>query len=537
MTVAPPVPDQSISDLAPPQRWLAVRWETLAIAASVGAVAILRVIAVFHYRIDSDEPQHLHIVWAWANGLLPYRDVFDNHMPLFHILVAPLLRILGERADAVIAMRLAMLPLYAAMLAITFRIATRCYPRRVAIWSTIIAALFPLFLLCTVEFRTDNLWTIFWLASIATIVCAPLTLPRIAASGFLLGLAAAVSAKTTLLLLSVAVAAVCVGSVRARHAAVFLTAFLVPPAAIAIYFAAHGAWHPFVYGVITHNVVHHVRLLRLGLFPILLLLIALVARRAADTWQQLFLFVTTHFYGAALYCLWPLVEHEHWLPYFPLAAITLVPLVFTYRRAAIIALAEIVLVLGIGRLDRDATREGLSVIEQTLQLTAPGEFVMDLKGETVFRPRAFHYVLEPMTQYRIHSGRIADTIVADILRTRTMVIGPDLHGYPRPARRFLQRNFVFVGGVRVPGRILRDAEFQIDVPAQYAIVGRAAAFTGTLDGTVYDGPRQLTTGAHTISPLPAGESYALLWARAADRGLTPFGVAPRRHCNPRRRRP
>ena len=32
---------------------------------------------------DSDEPQHLHVVWAWANGLLPYRDVFDNHAPLF----------------------------------------------------------------------------------------------------------------------------------------------------------------------------------------------------------------------------------------------------------------------------------------------------------------------------------------------------------------------------------------------------------------------------------------------------------------------
>ena len=546
MTVAPSVPDQSVTDLAPPRGWLDVRWETLAIAASMTAAALLRIIAVFHYRIDSDEPQHLHMVWTWASGLLPYRDVFDNHMPLFHILFAPLLRVVGERADALIAMRLAMLPLYAAMIAITFRIATRCYPRRVAIWSTVIAALFPLFLLCSVEFRTDNLWTVFWLGSVAILVSAPLTTSRVALSGLLLGLAAAVSAKTTLLLLSIAVGAVFLPRRRMQYVAAFLAAFAIPPAAIAIYFAARGAWDPFVYGAITHNFVHRPHMARLFLFPVLLVLIAMLARRVADTPQRLFLFVTTHFYGAALYCLWPLVEHEHWLPYFPLAAITLVPLFFTYRRVVVIALAEIVLVTAVGRLHRDETRDGLSVIEQTLQLTSPGEFVMDLKGETVFRPRAFHYVLEPMTKRRIYAGRIADTIVSDILRTRTMVIGPDLYGYPRAARRFVQKNFVFIGAVCVPGRILREMSFQIDVPAEYAIVGRSDAFDGALDGRPYDGARQLAAGIHTISPVPSGESYALLWARAADRGFTPFGVIHKRvagrhhhpkgvHCNPRSR--
>ena len=536
MTVAPSVPDQTVTDLAPTRVWLNVRWETLAIAASMTAAAILRIIAVFHYRIDSDEPQHLHMVWTWVSGLLPYRDVFDNHMPLFHILFAPLLRVVGERADALIAMRLAMLPLYAAMIAITFRIATRCYPRRVAIWSTVIAALFPLFLLCSVEFRTDNLWTVFWLGSVAILVSAPLTTSRVAMSGFLLGLAAAVSAKTTLLLLSIAVGTVFLPRRRMRYIAAFLAAFAIPPAAIAVYFAARGAWDPFAYGVITHNVVHRTHVARLFLFPVLLILIAMLARRVADTPQRFFLFVTTHFYGAALYCLWPLVEHEHWLPYFPLAAITLVPLFFTYRRVVVIALAEIVLVTATGRLHRDETRDGLLVIEQTLQLTSPGEFVMDLKGETVFRPRAFYYVLEPMTKRRIQAGKIADTIVSDILRTRTMLIGPDLYGYPRAARRFLQKNFVFIGAVRVPGRILREMSFQVDVPAEYAIVGRSDAFDGALDGRPYDGARHLAAGIHTISPMPSGESYALLWARAAERGFTPFGLARAPRCNPRRRR-
>lgn len=538
MTFAPTESDESVAEPRS-EPWLQVRWQTIAFAAFVVAAALLRVIAVFRYRIDSDEPQHLHVVWAWANGLLPYRDVFDNHMPLFHMLFAPLLRVLGERADALIAMRLAMLALYAVMIALTFRIATRCYPRRIAYWSTVVAALFPLFLLWSVEFRTDDLWTIFWLASIAVLVAAPLTTSRVAASGFLLGLAAAVSAKTTLLLLAIAVGAACVGRKNAiRNIVAFLTTFLIPPAAIALFFAVRGAWGPFVYGVITHNLAYHARAPRLFLFPLLLIAIGIVAQRVGGAPQRRFLFVTTHFYGAALYCLWPLVEHEHWLPYFPLAAITLVPMLFTYRRVMGIVLAEIVLVAAIGRFDRNETRDGLSVIDQTLQLTTPADFVMDLKGETVFRRRAFFFVLEPMTKRRIRAGKIADTIIADILRTHTMVVGPDLHGYPKTDRAFIEKNFVLVGAVRVPGQILHASTFHIDVPAEYAIIGRTEAFAGALDGVPYKGPRQLTAGTHTISPVPPA-SFALLWSRAANGGFAPFAYVGARtgtrgsHCRSR----
>src|SRR2546430_1889938 len=64
------------------------------------------------YGWNSDEPQHLHVVWAWANGLLPYRDVFDNHSPLFQFLCSPVFAWLGERPDIVVPMRLLMVPLF-----------------------------------------------------------------------------------------------------------------------------------------------------------------------------------------------------------------------------------------------------------------------------------------------------------------------------------------------------------------------------------------------------------------------------------------
>ena len=45
---------------------------------------LLRSFYVFRHGFDSDEWQHLHVVWAATRGLTQYRDVFDNHAPLFH---------------------------------------------------------------------------------------------------------------------------------------------------------------------------------------------------------------------------------------------------------------------------------------------------------------------------------------------------------------------------------------------------------------------------------------------------------------------
>ena len=94
---------------------------TAAAIAGVAAVAVLRIALIFRYRIDSDEAQHLHVAWAWSHGLLQYRDLFDNHMPLFHILAVPLLRLAGENPETLLFVRLAMLPLFAAMTMLTKR--------------------------------------------------------------------------------------------------------------------------------------------------------------------------------------------------------------------------------------------------------------------------------------------------------------------------------------------------------------------------------------------------------------------------------
>ena len=87
-------------------------------AALLVLILGLKIVYAHVFRVDSDEPQHLHVVWGWVHGLMPYRDVFDNHMPLFQLLCAPFLwaamKLFGERPDIVVIMRIFMIPFFAA---------------------------------------------------------------------------------------------------------------------------------------------------------------------------------------------------------------------------------------------------------------------------------------------------------------------------------------------------------------------------------------------------------------------------------------
>ena len=118
----------------------------------------------------------------------------------------------------------------------------------------------------------------------------PTTL-RFFAAGLALGFAAAVSAKTILLLAAIIAGVIAAREARLKQIAVFLLAFAIPPAAVAAYFASVGAWQPFVYGAIAHNVLRHPRIGRVILFPFLLVVIGAIGHRVADSPRRMFLFI------------------------------------------------------------------------------------------------------------------------------------------------------------------------------------------------------------------------------------------------------
>jgi len=66
-TAPPKVPSAEIP-VTEDELPLTERWAALALLA-LGV--LFRFLYIWHFRIDSDEPQHLHVVWAWTQGLLP----------------------------------------------------------------------------------------------------------------------------------------------------------------------------------------------------------------------------------------------------------------------------------------------------------------------------------------------------------------------------------------------------------------------------------------------------------------------------------
>lgn len=530
------------------------RRHDFALAGVLIAAALLlalRIYCALTLPMNSDEPQHLHVVWAWTQGLLPYRDVFDNHAPLFQLLFAPLLAWLGERADIVALMRLAMIPIYFGALALTWLIGRTLFSSRVGWLAAAFAAPAPVFFIVSSQFRPDDLWMLLWLAAIAVAVAPGLARYRAPLVGLLIGMALAVSLKTLLLIATAGLACATVLAIdrdlrrltskrSAQSLAIGFLCALVVPAAFAAFFAGAGAWRDAVYCIFTHNVAPELDG-RVGglrvLWPLIGYPIAVVAamfwrRRAQDRalWRlQCGVLLATLLYLLALYGFWPLITHQDLLPATPIVAVGAAALVFATRSTW---LGLFFAAIGLVNLTTDAvpTRNELAgeadELAHVLRLTRPDDYVMDAKGEMIFRRRPVYWVMENITVARMRDGSIADDIAERLVETSTPIVIMDR--VPPRDTAFVERNYVPIGPagtlIRVAGQHLGETRagetvgFDIAVPADYAIVTPDRAAAGTLDGTPYDGARRLAAGRHTFVA-SADSRLALVWAPALKRGL------------------
>jgi hypothetical protein len=588
--------------------------------ALLAAAVTLRLLGVWEYRFNSDEPQHAHVVWGWTRGLVQYRDFFDNHTPLFHMLWAPLLAAFGDSVRSLFWLRLTMLPLYLAALALTYVLGRRLLSPRAALWGTVLTALLPPFFVKTLEFRTDVPWTLLWLAAFQVTTGGALGPARLFAAGLLVGAAAAVSLKSSLVLacllgsaLAAALWPMAGGGRRGEAltsgagaspaigtrfssrgsnvvrslitAGAGLAGLLAIPAAVALYFRLHGALDALLAGAVWHNlqVSQHgpdplKRALILAAGVPLLLVIARWSLRAgppAFARQRLLLVLTAGSYLIAMQALWPLITSQTYLPVEPLLCLFIAAAATAGRRGdpagarpdegpgpaardaappwsawgrAFLALAlavELVIDVLHGPLRGDQTTPTTAIVAAALRLTGPGEAVFDDKGDAVFRRRAFFPVLEDITREAMTQGRIADIIPEAILAQHVCVATLASRRLPARGKQFLDANFLPVGPVRVCGKWLaaaatspgtappRAIPFQVQIPGRYTILGAGGPASGLLDGIELAAPRELAAGVHVFAPR-SPPPFALIWARAAERGFSPFPAAGPRGAAPRR---
>jgi hypothetical protein len=517
---------------------------------------------------NSDEAQHLHVVWGWANGLLQYRDVFDNHTPLFHILCAPVFRLFKETAMILIYMRLAMIPIFALGLCFVIRIGERLFSRRAGLWAAVLTGFLPFFFLKTVEFRTDDLWTVLWLGAVAIAVGGSFNLRRIFAVGLMLGATFSVSMKTVLMLMGLLLAGgVAVwqweksgGALRARDLILGLGAglagVLVVPGLIIAYFAAQHALQPLYYCVIQHNILPDLggkSLLtsRQVWFPLALPALALAAReifrRSSDRTvgaRRAIVLLAAGFYFALLKSYWPMVTPQDYPPVAPLGVLWLTPIILDlgdamaarWTRLSRLAFPIALVVIEIGiifRLIHPRPRVAgyLERVGKVLHCTDPDDYVMDMKSGAIYRRRPFYYALENVTLRRMKLKLIADTIIPALIRTRTCMVSEerlDYSDFDGLDYAFVKANYLpFCDSMRVAGKFLpMDAasgksEFEVPFAAEYVILTNQGSAKGRLDSKPYSGKVLLDIGPHEFISDHPQRPHVLCWAKAYERGFTP----------------
>jgi len=528
----------------------------------------VKVVYALNFRIDSDELQHLHVVWGWATGRLPYRDIFDNHGPLFHLLCAPIFSLFGERADIVIPMRFAMFPLWLWSLWSMYAIGRALYSPRIAAWAVLLAAFFPEFLFTSTEFRTDDLWMALWLGVLAILVGAKLTRGRAFVAGLLLGAAFMVTVKTGLMLGAVATAGTWIAIWKwRRHEAVAWKSqltlvgigalgLLILPAAFAIFFWSVGAFDAFIYCNITHNLVPHTQnwshfdghLLWLPLATVAAVIgwFRLASLKEAVWGRRIFIALVTVFYFAALKTLFPTLTRQDDLPYLPLLAIfasaaihrwtrpqamRFIPEVGTVCALLAIVAVDVGLAFRMSPPLQNKNSEEIAMIADALRLTRPGDPVMDAIGETIFRDRPYYYAIEAFTKARFVVGSIPNRIAERLVETGTAAVRP--RGLPDSTKRFIDENYVDLGAdLCVPGKIIPvrkgsgsdPIEFTTVIPGRFVVVSkRGQLLDGKLDGAVFHGNCTLSIGKHALT-LDNGmtDRVAIFWENAFLQGFLPF---------------
>jgi Dolichyl-phosphate-mannose-protein mannosyltransferase len=537
---------------------------------------VIRVANILHYRFDSDEPQHLHVIWGWARGFVQYRDLFDNHMPLFHIAFAPIFGVIGDRATILYVMRFVLLPMYFVAAWCTYKIGTTLFSRRAGVWAVILAGLYTRYHLISLEFRTDNLWAPLWLLCITVLVAGPLTVRRALAAGVLLGLCFGVSMKSVLFLLSIAVAALLPLLLVGRRnlalswthlvqcSAAFVISTAIIPATIMVFFAFKGLWHDFRYCVFDFNFLvpgASPNSVSYGIHLTLTIIIALpiifyVARRmiratngAGLAFQRVFVLMICTSYFLAFKIFWPVRSHDDDPPFYPLVAVLCSGALLAASTKlisfkwddgqilrqvpvpAFLAVGEIIVLIAVQPIWKDRTKRETDLLRNVLTLLKPGDYVLDCKGETIFRQRNVRAVYETITKSAIQRGLILDNAPQRCLETPTCVVATTLiRTFPRDTSRFVRRNYLRVtNNLRIAGKELKPSatnplrcEFEVTIPASYEIISPRENVSGTLDGIPYNDARFLAAGSHTFESTSPSHGLVLLWSQAVDRHFTPF---------------
>jgi hypothetical protein len=143
----------------------AARLETV-LAASVLFALILYLASSQVRHLGNDEYEHMHNAWMMQEGTIPYFTIASTHSPLLEWIILAFIKVMGESAAIIQAMRTFTALLSAGSLYLVYRLAKEVYDSR-AHGLTAVLVLLCSFVWMEVSFevRPDNLMLFFVLAA------------------------------------------------------------------------------------------------------------------------------------------------------------------------------------------------------------------------------------------------------------------------------------------------------------------------------------------------------------------------------------
>ncbi len=513
----------------------------------IAALLVLRAIALFTHGVDSDEPQNLHVIYRWAAGDLPYRDVFDNHTPLFHFLSLPSAWIVGENPNVVVLARLALVPLSFGAVALIYLLFRRLTDRPVALWSVAITLALADWSLKSIELRPDILWMFLWFAALLALV-RPDAKPRFFLAGLLLGASAAASVKTAFLLPALAIGwagawtfsrefrTIFPWSAIFRRALAAALGFAIVPAIVAACFATQGALDEMLYCIYAINkdpfLTDRSWIFFVGLPLAIVLAIFLIRKDTLRAAYRGAIFLTAAAYTLAIIGFGPYesLAKQTFLPAYPLLIAAACHFVFTLRPWRDWQITTIsgttCLGLSIAMLVgsppfRDGTADQRDLLAAVLAHTDPGDTIMDLKGETIFRRRPVHLVYVGNTTREMEAGNLTAPDPTRLTENATGFAIERTSSFPKKMRTFLRENYLSTTGnqLRAAGKLLKPSyesgrwieRLPITIPGNYVIVE---------DDRVTDTVTLKATAEHVFT-FPDRPQRFLFWGDAWESGLRP----------------
>jgi hypothetical protein len=293
-----------------------------------------------------------------------------------------------------------------------------------------------------------------------------------------------------------------------------------------------------------------------------------VARTDPRIRMRVLVFLSAGFATVVFHTLWPLITRQNMLPLIPVLALYATAwlwprgawrdrrdtgrLASTVVRVAVSGLAVLFSFADIIRshppwqnqADADSAVRAL-----VLSLTPQDGYVMDAKGEAVFRQRPIYPVLETITLRQYARGLLEDDIPERLAATGTAVVIPDRVAFDAATLTFLRRNYLdlaqdleeaphhgsddrqglprlmVAGLVLTPPAAGGSVEFAIEVPTRYAVLAGDRAQV-RIDGADCRGSIPLAAGTHRLSAGPGSAAVTLVYAPVVALGLAP---RPLRH--------